>query len=116
MIAQLEMLPLSSCFAMLAAICAPWCVAWRLIADLLQNGHRQPLSTPPFKIASQRVAAKFAESRRPKDDLLATTKDDPLPTTTAIGPAHKDNPKQGNRTAEDPNNGAKRRAVSGQRL
>jgi hypothetical protein len=66
-----------------------------------------------------RIAARPRSSpkaRGAKDDPLATTKDDPLPTTTAIGPAHRDNPKQGNRTAADPNNGAKRRAVSGQRL
>lgn len=51
-----------------------------------------------------------------KDDPLAATKDDPPPTTTANGPAHTDNPKRGNMAAEDPNNGANRRAVSGQRL
>jgi hypothetical protein len=47
---------------------------------------------------------------------LATTKDDPLPTTTANGPARTENPKQDKRAAEDPNNGAKRRELSGRLL
>jgi hypothetical protein len=51
-----------------------------------------------------------------KGDPLATTKDEPLPTTTANGPAHTDNPNEGNRATGDPNYGAKREVVSGQRL
>ena len=41
---------------------------------------------------------------------------DPLPTTTASGPARTENPKPGMRAAEDPNNGAKRRGLSGRPL
>jgi hypothetical protein len=46
-----------------------------------------------------------------KDNPPLTTKDEPLPTTTANGPTHEDNPRQGKPAAEDPNNGANRRAA-----
>jgi hypothetical protein len=69
----------------------------------------------PSEFSSRQQRNSPNERGANEDNLLLTTKDEPLPTTTANGPTHKDNPKQGKRAAEDPNNGANRRAVSGWR-
>jgi hypothetical protein len=70
---------------------------------------------PPDDITLVGTTAKVL-IRDDREDPLATTKDEPLPTTTANDPAHTDNPNEGNRATGDPNYGAKRRVVSGQRL
>ena len=90
--------------------------AWKL-RELRHVGGDAPrlvevLWPPTQFFVFQRTTMTFIRLAGAKDDPLAATKDDPPPTTTANGPAHTDNPKRGNMAAEDPNNGANRRAVS----